>query len=40
VRGYDVMKKITNDKINWGLGDEMDALINDINILVTPHPGQ
>jgi len=26
------MKKITNDKINWGLGDEMDALINDINI--------
>ena len=26
------MKKTTNDNINWGLGEEMDALINGINI--------
>lgn len=26
------MKKITNENINWGLSDEMDALINGIDI--------
>lgn len=26
------MKKLTNEKINWGLSEEMDALINDIDI--------
>ena len=26
------MKKITNENINWGLSEEMDALINDIDI--------
>ena len=26
------MKKITNENINWGLSEEMDALINSINI--------
>lgn len=26
------MKKLTNENINWGLTDEMNALINDIDI--------
>ena len=26
------MKKLTNENINWGLSDEMNALINDIDI--------
>lgn len=26
------MKKVTNENINWGLNDEMSALINDIDI--------
>lgn len=26
------MKKITNENINWGLNDEMNSLINDIDI--------
>ena len=26
------MKKITKENINWGLSDEMNALINDIDI--------